>query len=381
MNVPPQDRDVTAMIALAGLAGMGPSRLRRVYGALGAPQAWAALHDRTADGASVAGALGGGPGAWDLVRAWRLVATGVDAEALADHHRHLAISVLTAGDGAWPTRLEEDEDAPVVLFTLGDLRLLAQPTVAIVGTRSCTHDGRAIARQLATDLAAAGVAVISGLAMGIDGAAHRGALAAPGGATVGVVATGLDVHYPRANAGLWDEVAARGLLVSEAPLGTQVERWRFPARNRIVAGLADAVVVVESHEHGGSMHTVEAALERGRPVLAVPGAVRSPASKGTNDLLRSGATPCCDAADVLFVLGLHVDPRPVIPPANNHASLMRNVSAAGLAVLEAIGPLPRATDEIISMTALPVADVLAALEELADAGLVERGAGWWGQMR
>ena len=178
------------------------------------------------------------------------------------------------------------------------------PRVAIVGTRRCTRYGFDLARELGADLAAAGVQVVSGLALGIDGAAHRGALDAAGGAPpIGVVASGLDVVYPRAPPAAVGGGRHRGSLLSECPLGTAPEAWRFPARNRIIAALADAVVVVESAGAGGSMYTVEEALARDRPVLAVPGSVRSAASAGTNRLLAEGAGVARDADDVLAAIG------------------------------------------------------------------------------
>ena len=162
-------------------------------------------------------------------------------------------------------------------------------------------------RELGRDLGRAGVRVVSGLALGIDAAAHHGALdaEADGGAPpIGVVGSGLDVTYPRAHGALWTAVAAAGVLVGEAPLGAAPEPWRFPARNRIIAALGSVVVVVESHPRGGSRHTVDAAEARGRQVLAVPGSVRSPASRFTNELLADGCHPARDVTDVLVALGL-----------------------------------------------------------------------------
>ena len=158
--------------------------------------------------------------------------------------------------------------------------------------------------ELGSGLAAAGVTVISGLALGIDGAAHRGALAADGAPVVGVVGSGLDVVYPRGNRDLWEAVSAAGTLLAEAPLGAEPEGWRFPARNRLLAALADVVVVVESKRAGGSMHTVEEAIRREVTVMAVPGSVRNPAAEGTNLLLSEGCAPACSTDDVLVALEL-----------------------------------------------------------------------------
>ena len=249
------------------------------------------------------------------------------------------------------------------------------PASAIVGTRSCTGEGRRTGHDLGRDLADAGVAVVSGLALGIDAAAHRGALSAgPGaGGPVGVVAGGVDVTYPPSHAALFDEVAAAGVVLSEAPLGTPPERWRFPARNRIIAALADVVVVVESHDRGGSLHTVDAAIERGRTVGAVPGPVRSPASAGTNALLADQALVVRDAGDVLVALGLGRSP---LPPASGRLPA-GVVEGADAAVLDAVGFAPTPTDEVVAAAAVGLGAALTALHRLVAAGLVEAGPGSW----
>ena len=218
------------------------------------------------------------------------------------------------------------------------------------------------------------MAVVSGLALGIDGAAHRGALAAgPGaGQTVGVVAGGVDVTYPPSHAALFAEVAAAGALVSEAPLGTPPERWRFPARNRIIAALADVVVVVESRLRGGSLHTVDAAIERGRTVGAVPGPVRSQASAGTNALLADQALVVRDAADVLVALGMGRCLRSVSVGASTP-----HPEGVDATVLDAVGFSPTSTDEVVAVAGVGLGPALTALHRLAAAGLVEAGPGCW----
>lgn len=227
-------------------------------------------------------------------------------EELADTH------VVLFGDAAYPERLGHDVDPPPVLFVRGDVRRLGRIGVAVVGTRHATEYGRSVASALGRDLTASGVDVVSGLALGVDAAAHRGALAARQegsescGVPVGVVASGLDVVYPRANGGLWKAVADHGLVIGESPPGTSPDRFRFPLRNRIIAGLAHVVVVVESRTSGGSMITVDEALKRDVPVMAVPGATTTRASDGTNQLLRDGALVATSADDVLAVLGLEM---------------------------------------------------------------------------
>jgi DNA processing protein len=217
------------------------------------------------------------------------------------------------------------------------------------------------------------VCVLSGLALGIDGEAHTGALSG-GTPPVAVVGTGLDVVYPRRHEQLWASVAARGAIVSEYPLGTPPERWRFPARNRIIAALAEVVVVVESGPRGGSMHTVDAALERDRVVLAVPGPVRSLASADTNGLLAAGCPPCRDAADVLVALGL--TPTSTAAPT---APAPDDPEAAR--VLDALGWEPATLDELAERLDAPLGPVAVHLTRLANAGWVLQRSGWWERAR
>ena len=246
---------------------------------------------------------------------------------------HLAGGGVPAGSPAYQTRVVTSSRPPSLPLRVA--RGLAGPRVAIVGTRRCSTTGAGVAFELGRDLAAAGVVVVSGLASGIDGAAHRGVLAADGAPPVGVVGSGLDVVYPRGQSSLWRAVAEVGVLISEAPLGAAPERWRFPARNRIIAALVDIVVVVESHRRGGSLHTVDEADRRGRDVLAVPGSIRNPAATGTNELLAEGRAPVCSVDDVLVALGLS--------GARSAASSDRRMLPVGAdqAVLDDVGWQPR----------------------------------------
>jgi DNA processing protein len=270
-----------------------------------------------------------------------------------------------------------------VLFSVGEVAALDGPRVAIIGSRRCTRYGRDVAFDLARDLARLGVRIVSGLALGIDGAAHLGVLAAGDGAAppVAVVGSGLDVVYPRAHARLWQQVAEAGVVLSEAPLGARPEPWRFPARNRILAALADVVVVVESRAKGGSFHTVQAADQRSVPVMAVPGPVRSPASCYTNELLVTGSPPARDADDVLVALdllgrgparGRRSPDRPGLPPPDDphQASL-----------LEAMGWQPASLDQLVVRTGLTPGQASVALARLEMGGWVAGQAGWWEQVR
>ncbi|MGH9083247.1 MAG: DNA-processing protein DprA, partial [Acidimicrobiales bacterium] len=279
--------------ALASLSGVGPKKLRTWLDASTASVVW---------GSIVAG---------QLDRRWRQDACRTDVAALWEAHSARGIDVVVRGRSPYPECLAGDAEAPAVLFALGDPEIPDRyPRAAIVGTRTATRYGLGLAAQLGSDLAVAGVAVVSGLALGIDGAAHEGAVAAwesgrgKAAPPVAVVAGGLDSPYPRRHGPLWRRVAAAGTVLSEAPVGAADLGWRFPQRNRILAALADVVVVVECHATGGSLHTVRAATRRGIAVGAVPGSVRSPASSGTNDLLADGCFVVRDATDVLVAIGL-----------------------------------------------------------------------------
>lgn len=217
----------------------------------------------------------------------------------------LGLDVSYLGDGRHPAGATEDPLPAPVLFSRGDRALLGGRRVAIVGTRNATQAGRAMAHELGRGLAAAGVHVVSGLARGVDVHAHQGALHDGGpGCPIGVVASGLDVIYPREHHVVWHRVAEGGLLLGEFPPGDAPIAHRFPLRNRLVAGLSEIVVVVESRERGGSLITAGQAADRGVPVMAVPGGTRNRAALGVNQLLRDGAAPVLDVDDVLLALSL-----------------------------------------------------------------------------
>jgi len=229
---------------------------------------------------------------------------GFDEAAFVHDLERRRLRWVARDDPSFPARLHSIHDPPPGLFVRGSapLELLDRPSVAVVGARACSSYGASVARTLGRELAAAGIVVISGLARGVDAEAHRGAL--DGGSTVAVLGCGVDRDYPRAHASLAAKIAETGLIVSEYPPGVEPVPWRFPARNRIVAGLALATVVVEARERSGALITADLALDEGRDVLAVPGEITSQLSKGTNQLLRLGAVPVTSAADVLDVLGI-----------------------------------------------------------------------------
>jgi DNA processing protein len=330
--------------------------MRRLL-SLGSPErVWSDLVDGTLPADVVVGRHGGGSA--ELVETWRRVAGAIDVDALLARHVDAGIGVAVRGSAAYPADLVDDDDPPSVLFWRGDIDALAGARVAIVGTRRASRYGIDIAHSMAADLAEAGVAVVSGLALGIDGAAHAGVISIDGAPPIGVVGSGLDHVYPRAHRSLWREVADRGVLLSEYPLGTSAHTWRFPARNRIIAALSSAVVVVESQITGGALGTAVEGARRGRPVLAVPGPVTAPGSAGTNQLLFDGCGPARDAADVLLAIGSAPSDRPVA------AERRRRPTGDAATVLAMLPWISTTVDEVVASTALPLGHVVLALERL-----------------
>jgi DNA processing protein len=267
---------------------------------------------------------------------------------------------LRRREAAFPGLLAAIHDPPACLHLRGsaDAGLLQGPTVAIVGARACSAYGRSVARSLARDLAAAGLVVVSGMARGIDGEAHRGALEA-GGRTVAVLGCGIDRDYPAAHAELARRICEQGLVVSEYEAGVEPAPWRFPARNRIIAGLCRATVVVEARERSGALITADFALEEGRDVLAVPGEITSSLSAGTNALLKLGAGPVTCAADVLELYDL-VAPSPRAPSLGPTAeTLLARLRESALT-----------GDELVRASGLEPGESAAALTALELAGQV-----------
>jgi DNA processing protein len=279
----------------------------------------------------------------------------------------VTIRRLRRGERGYPALLRQIPDPPASIWIRGDagVDVLSEITVAIVGARACSGYGRSVARMLATESAAAGVVVVSGLARGIDGEAHRGALAV-GGRTVAVLGCGIDRDYPAAHAQLARAIVdTGGLVVSEYEPGVEPAPWRFPARNRIIAGLARATVVVEARERSGALITADFALEDGREVLAVPGEITSALSAGSNALLRLGATPATCGADVLEAIGVEASPAaPVVLD-----------DPAAAAIVDALSSGAATQDELVRAIGLPAGAVAAALVELELAGAVSIGEG------
>ena len=304
--------------------------------------------------------------------------------AIAD----LGCLLIARDEAGYPRRLAEIADPPPLLIVRGRIELLEEPAIAVVGARNASGNGRMLASSLASELAAAGLLVISGLARGIDTAAHEGALAA-GAPTVAVIASGVDVAYPADNAELMERIAETGAIVSERPLGAVPQARHFPRRNRLISGLSLGVVVVEAAPQSGSLITARLAAEQGREVMAVPGSPLDPRHRGTNQLLRDGATLVESAADVVAALGpLALPEQRPAPRTTRPAPAPSPAAPAQLAlepaanggdvigrVCERLGPEPLLVDELIRQCQASTAEVQRALMELELDGRLERHPG------
>lgn len=355
-------------------------------------------HRLLADHGSPARALAALP---DIARAagvegYEVCPEGVARAELAAG-RKLGARLLVHGHAGYPMALADLADAPPVLWALGDTGLLSRPMVALVGARNASSLGLRMAHRLATGLGAAGQVVVSGLARGIDAEAHGAALAS---GTIAVLAGGIDVTYPEENAGLMAEIAAKGCLLAEEAPGTRPQTRHFPQRNRIVSGLARAVVVVEAASRSGSLITARTALDQGREVLAVPGHPFDARAAGCNQLLREGATLVRGPADVLEAIGAQVSdlpapdlsapettperpqaaptPRPdphqlpgPVPPRRPLAE----VASLHSQILGRLGPSPLAEDQLVRDLALPPSLLAPAILSLELDGQIRRQAG------
>ena len=364
--------DEAYLAALSSLAGMGPARLERLLARWEPAEAWSVLAGGRLGEATEVARVGEKVG-----RRWVSDARRADPAEIYLRHSRSGVTVRRRGTFAYPERLVGDPEPPAVLFSQGEPALLERPTVTIVGSRRCTRYGADVAFDLGKAAAAHGVAVISGLAIGIDAAAHAGALAADGTPPVGVVGSGLDRVYPRENAVLWRMVAQRGLLLSEAPLGAPPERWRFPARNRIMAALGDACVVVESHLDGGAIGTATEAVRRDRTVAAVPGPIRSLASAGSNRLMAEGAGVLCDIEDLLVLLDISRTKLPLQDAGAPTGGAAPVIDATAVAILEAFDWMPATLEMLAARTGLDLGELAWHVESLSASGLLARRGLWY----
>ena len=290
------------------------------------------------------------------------------AEAAADKELRLAenagITLLCWDDPLFPPLLKEISDPPIILYVLGSPQLLSAPGIAMVGARAASSYGLQVAERMAMELARHDLVITSGLALGIDTAAHRGAVAA-GGKTVAVMGCGLDIIYPSQNKKLHGQIIAHGAIISESPLGTQPEAFRFPARNRIISGLSLGVVVVEAAHRSGTLITAHQALEQGRDVFAIPGRIDSPKSEGCHRLIQEGAKLVHSAADILEELALTALASP--PATRVQAPPLPTEEGKIFSLLEVY---PRNIEEIIQAAQLPAQRIAEILLHLELQGLV-----------
>lgn len=359
------DPERVAYVTLALTPGVGPTRLGALLaacgsarGALSAPCAFL----RGVAGVSLAAAT---------AIAERTLADG--EQVLAEVER-LGATALLPDDEGFPPALRDIPEPPALLFALGDLSLAARPMAAIVGSRNHSAYGAAACRLIATAVARAGGVVVSGMARGLDAAGHRAALDA-GGGTIGVLGNGLGVVYPAANRALYDAVAAHGLLLTELPPGERPHAGSFPRRNRLISGLARVTVVVEAALGSGALITADCALEQGREVLAVPGPITSRTSAGTNRLIRDGATPLLEPADLF-----HHFPEIAVAAGTNWDGVAGQhpgpeLGSGAMALADAVGFDPIHIDALAERLGRPAGELLGALCALELAGLVEQQAG------
>lgn len=354
------DRDeIAAWLRLTETPKFGRESARRLLAAFGSPQAAIAASTaarREVVGPTPAAALATPPEHFEA----RLAAT-LAWLAKADNAPR---GVVALGDPDYPPLLLETADPPLLLHLEGRVELLRAPSLAIVGSRHATPQGRENARAFARHLSDAGLTIVSGLALGIDAAAHEGALEGAG-STVAVVGTGLDIAYPRRNEALIRRIAEAGLLVSEHSLGTPPLAEHFPARNRVIAGLSRGTLVIEAALQSGSLITARLASEAGREVFAIPGSIHAPQSRGCHALLKQGAKLVEVASDVLEELRLGTD---AMRPAGRTAP----VGASEDPLLAALGHDPVALDALVARTGWPAAELNARLLELELAGQVAR---------
>jgi len=361
------DREL--LIGLNLIPQMTPKRAKRLFASFGSfEEIWGAPGARF-------GALFGSSVIGEALASGRSE-EAIDAEI--DRAEEAGIRIVTLVDEEYPRLLREIDDPPLVLYVNGPLSIDTSRTVAVVGTRRSTRYGATVAARMASQLALAGITVVAGMAAGVDAAAHQGALDVDG-LTVAVLGSGADCPYPKRNTALYGQIAERGAVVSEYPLGTRPAKWTFPQRNRIISGLCRGVVVVQAPERSGSLITARLALEQGREVFAVPGNITTTTSAGTNRLIRDGAKLVENAQDILdeFPDGLKAE-RSALEEERKEAELKLGESER--AVYELIGCEPVHVDDIIARADLSPTEashilLLLQLEDLieeADGGRYSR---------
>lgn len=357
----------SALLALMLVDGIGAVRLRRLRSRYtSALEAWKHRKEWPAL-----------PGFSDRIVQAASIVSERAVERQLQAMEKVGARLVIEDDPDYPEGLRHVTSPPVAVFVRGHLPVTYSQSVAIVGTRNASGPGKETAHDLARDLAAVGLVIVSGMARGIDGAAHRGALAA-GGRTVAVLGCGVDVVYPPEHATLMENIAAAGAVVSEYPMGTPPAKHHFPARNRLIAGLSKGLILLECGLQSGALLTANCALDYGREVMAVPGDVHRWASQGPNEFIRQGATLVRNAADVLLALGWSTLPEnaPREAAAAGEAAELRPLGDAGRRIvshLQSAGPL--SIDEIAEQLAMTVDDVAATVTWMELLGRVRREPG------
>ena len=345
MPLPPAGSEPEAWLALDLIPGLGSEGARRLLKQFGSPSAilslsYPALASIVNSNVASAIVAGADPAKLAAALAW-----------LDDANNHL----LTLADADYPALLMEIADPPVMLFLKGRRELLGAPGLAVVGSRNATPGGKQTAELFSGTLSDAGLTIVSGMAMGIDAAAHQGGLAGRG-SSIAVVGTGLDLVYPARNKGLAHTLAENGLIMSEFSLGTPALANNFPRRNRIISGLSRGVLVVEAALASGSLITARMAAEQGRDVFAIPGSIHSPFAKGCHHLIKQGAKLVDDASDILLELGL--------APGVGAGATANAPGMVGDLVLDAMGFDPVSIDALTGRVAMPTEKIVARLTEL-----------------
>lgn len=374
-------------LQLAMTDGIGPILMRRLIDRMGDAESacGASLRDlQEVDGIGSATAT-------KIHRSLREAAGRAEAE-LAKAGK-LGVRIICPEDDAYPPLLKEIPDPPAVLYVRGELQPRDLNSVAIVGSRRCSHYGREQAERFGSLLAGAGVTVISGGARGVDSAAHRGAIRHPDGRTIAVLGCGIDITYPPENQSLFEQIAARGAVISEYPVGTQPLAENFPRRNRIVSGMSRGVLVIEADTRSGALITArQAADDHNRPVMAIPGRVDNPLSAGPHALIRDGATLVTSLEDILDALGplpesVYVEPdaqtpasdEPTLPfepkPAGGPTAPAIELTDRQRRLLEHLGVDPMNVDDLVEATDLPAHLVLQEMTFLTLKGVVKRSDG------
>jgi DNA processing protein len=343
----PLTEDLAAWLRLSLTPGLGGETLRRLLGAFGSPEgvlaaSLPALARQAGEGVAAALKRGAPDGAVSAVGAW-----------LDDPHNH----VVTLADAGYPPQLLQIADPPMLLYVKGRVELLAAPALAVVGSRHASAQGTINAETFARAFSDSGLAVVSGLALGIDAAAHRGGLAGPG-SSVAVMGTGADIVYPARNRELAHDLAARGALVSEFPLGARPLAAHFPRRNRLISGLSLGCLVVEAAVDSGSLITARLAAEQGREVFAVPGSIHSPLAKGCHALIKQGAKLVESASDVLEELRMQA------PGARPGAPRGAGKDDGAGSLLAALGYDPCDRDTLAARLGLSAGETSALLTQL-----------------